>query len=91
MIAELPVGTLLRQTGACVHSDDGITHDPWCQVDWNGTKGWASSSGLARGGVPQEPSTPSTGDIGKDGYNKGLEAADRLLGPNSITFGVRAR
>jgi hypothetical protein len=46
IIAELPKGTLLRQTGDCVHSDDGVTRDPWCKVDWNGTPGWASSSGL---------------------------------------------
>ena len=48
IIAELPVGTLLHQIGACVGSDDGITRDPWCKVDWDGTKGWASSSGLER-------------------------------------------
>jgi len=53
VIAELPVGTLLRQIGACVSSDDGITRDPWCKVDWSGTKGWASSSGLEKNNEPQ--------------------------------------
>jgi hypothetical protein len=48
IIAEIPAGALLRQIGACVHSDDGKTRDPWCEVDWNGTKGWASSSGLEK-------------------------------------------
>jgi hypothetical protein len=48
IIVEMPVGTLLRQSGACTGSDDGVTRDPWCNVDWNGTKGWASSSGLEK-------------------------------------------
>lgn len=48
IIAELPAGTVLRQVGACVQSDDGLTRDPWCKVDWNGTTGWASSGGLER-------------------------------------------
>jgi hypothetical protein len=48
VLAEMPVGAVLRKIGACVHSDDGVTHDPWCKVDWNGTKGWASSSGLKK-------------------------------------------
>ena len=48
IIVEMPVGALLRQIGACTGSDDGVTRDPWCNVDWNGTKGWASSSGLEK-------------------------------------------
>jgi uncharacterized protein YecT (DUF1311 family) len=48
IIVEMPVGTLLRQIGACVGSDDGVTRDPWCEVDWNGRRGWASSSGLEK-------------------------------------------
>jgi hypothetical protein len=48
IIAEIPASALVRQVGACVHSDDGKTRDPWCEVDWNGTKGWASSSGLEK-------------------------------------------
>lgn len=47
-VVKIPAGALLRQVGACVHSDDGKTRDPWCEVDWNGTKGWASSSGLEK-------------------------------------------
>lgn len=47
-VRRIPVGALLRQIGACVHSDDGVTRDPWCEVDWNGIKGWASSSGLEK-------------------------------------------
>lgn len=38
VIAELPIGTLLRQIAACVGSDDGVSLYPWCKVDWNGTK-----------------------------------------------------
>jgi hypothetical protein len=48
VLGEMPAGALLRQTGACIRSDDGVTHDPWCKVDWNGTNGWASSSGLEK-------------------------------------------
>ena len=48
IITELPAGTLLRKVGACVQSDDGVTRDPWCKVDWNGRTGWASSRGLER-------------------------------------------
>ena len=48
IIVEMPVGALLRQIGACTGSDDGVTRDPWCNVDWNGAKGWASSSGLEK-------------------------------------------
>lgn len=48
IIVEMPVGALLRQIGDCTGSDDGVTRDPWCNVDWNGTKGWASSSGLEK-------------------------------------------
>jgi len=48
VIAELPAGTVLHQVGDCIQSDDGVTHDPWCKVNWNGTTGWASSSGLER-------------------------------------------
>lgn len=53
-VGKIPAGTLVRQVGACVHSDDGVTRDPWCEVDWNGIKGWASSSGLEAYKNPEE-------------------------------------
>ncbi len=45
-LSEIPAGTILRQLAPCVNSDDGVTKFPWCEVDWNGTTGWVSSSGL---------------------------------------------
>lgn len=45
-LSEIPAGAILRQLAPCVNSDDGVTKFPWCKVDWNGTTGWVSSSGL---------------------------------------------
>lgn len=47
-LAEMPAGDLVRQLAPCVNSDDGVTTQPWCKVDYNGTTGWASMSGLQR-------------------------------------------
>lgn len=58
IVAEMPAGVFVRQAGACVHSDDGVTHDPWCKVGWNGTKGWASTSGLERVQTSQTSNAP---------------------------------
>ena len=32
--------------GRCVQADDGISQFPWCWVNYQGARGWASACGL---------------------------------------------
>ncbi|MGA7326749.1 MAG: hypothetical protein WBX25_20215 [Rhodomicrobium sp.] len=42
----VPAGSSLWQVGPCIKDDDGVSRYKWCNVEWNGSTGWASASGL---------------------------------------------
>jgi S1-C subfamily serine protease len=47
LIAAVPAGERgLQQVGECRTSDDGLGQAEWCYVQWRGSVGWMSSSGL---------------------------------------------
>ena len=66
LIAAVPVGERgLQQAGECRPSDDGLGQAEWCYVQWRGSVGWISSSGLMQEVVqvprfaePRSPTTP---------------------------------
>jgi hypothetical protein len=46
LISSMPAGSIVRQVGRCVKGDDNVTRFKWCNVEWNGSTGWASAYGL---------------------------------------------
>lgn len=66
LIAVVPAGERgLQQAGECRSSDDGLGQAEWCYVQWRGSVGWMSSSGLMQEVVqvprfaqPRAPTAP---------------------------------
>lgn len=45
LLTYMPAGALVPVT-QCVPRDDGISGANWCEVVWNGIRGWASTAGM---------------------------------------------
>ncbi len=46
LILAMPAGSIVRQVGGCVKGDDNVSRYKWCNVELNGSAGWASAYGL---------------------------------------------
>jgi SH3-like domain-containing protein len=56
VVGRMPAGTLVT-TSNCVPRDDGISGAPWCEVTWQGIRGWAATSGLLPINAATTPTT----------------------------------
>jgi uncharacterized protein YraI len=57
MIGVMPHGAIVSTYG-CVPRDDGIAGPEWCQVAWQGNRGWASTAGMMPEAQAPQPAPP---------------------------------
>jgi Bacterial SH3 domain len=83
MVGMMPHGTIVSTYG-CAPRDDGIVGAEWCQVAWNGVRGWASTGGM----VPIQAGVPS--GVAGAGMAGPTQQMEEHLTPNPPQLQTRA-